>query len=168
MFERWCLWKHRVEYISFNFRAVFHVGPPLPSPPPLPPALFFFFIKPSSGSKIHLTRDLPSVMRTSVRWKPAAPRPLWPAAQAESTSASSLALFSLIMNSSLLRYVRVSCIIIRLHLWTRTGLGPLLWSLQTGRGGKKLKGTPQDLKLEMSIFFLLIPGVISKSLNLNY
>lgn len=167
MFEWWCLWKHRVEYISFNFRAVFHVGPPPPLPLNTRTFLFiFFFIKPSSGSKIHLTRDLPSVMRTSVRWKPAAPRPLWPAAQAESTSASSLALFSLIMNRSLLRYVRVSCIIIRLLLWTRTGLGPLLWSLQTGRGGGKLKGTPQDLKLEF--FFLLIPGVISKSLNLNY
>lgn len=162
MFERWCLWKHRVEYISFNFRAVFHVGPPLSTA-----AFFFFFIKPSSGSKIHLTRDLPSVMRTSVRWKPAAPRPLWPAVQAESTSASSLALFSLIMNSSLLRYVRVSCIIIRLHLWTRTGLGPLLWSLQTGRGGNS-KEPHKTSNLKCLFFSLLIPGVISKSLNLNY
>lgn len=84
----------------------------------------------------------------------------------------SLRQFTLITNSSLLRYV--SCIIIRLHVQTGTGLRRGLWSM-TPNGEEaalsvfpykqpdkfKKKKTPQDLKLEMSFFLFrtLFPSI---------
>lgn len=134
-----------------------------------PVLTFFFFKKAVFNSESFLPGGKnspevqPLISNVSFRWMEACCSPT-----SESSLASravkehfctSLTLLSLITNSSLLRYVHVSCIIIRLHLQTRTGLRRGLWSTTPRTNNQANSKEPHKYSNWKCIFFFLFLGL---------